>query len=272
MDAHNKNQFLNQHLSKLQTEFILIDYGPCPDWSRGEHRRRRDTMYLITEGQGKITINGQEFFPKKNDMVLLPKNSIVSLYSENETCYTKYWCEFFMHFNGISLFDVIKFPYVVSLDDISYPRQLMDRLINLHLMTDTASAFMLKATLLELMSIFLSSSTESTNIVKTDAFRDKIKKYIDDNITDSLDVKKLADEMSFNEKYFISLFKRHFSTTPAKYIKMIRLEKAKQLLLYTDDKAVYIVNKIGYSNIQKFSRDFKEYTGFTPTQFRQNFK
>ncbi len=90
-NPHSQNQLLNQYISKLEIRFILIDNGLCPDWSREEHTRMRDCFYLILDGQGKITVNGEEFYPKKDDMVLLPKNSRVSLYSENETCYNKYW-------------------------------------------------------------------------------------------------------------------------------------------------------------------------------------
>lgn len=271
MDMHNKNILLNQHLSKLQTELILIDHGLCPDWSRGEHRRRRDCIYLILEGQGKITINGTAYYPKKNDMVLLPKNSIVSLYSENETCYNKYWCDFIMHFDGISLFDVIDFPYVISLDDISRPKELLDLIDQLHLKTDAASALMINAALLELVAMFLKNDNRTVESVKEDEFVSHIKKYIEDNLDEPLSIKTLANEMCFNEKYLIHIFKQHFGMTPARYIKMLRLEKAKQLLIYTDLKAVLIVNNIGYSNIQKFSKDFKEYTGLSPTEFRKNF-
>lgn len=271
MDSHNKNLLLNQSLSKLQTELILIDHGLCTDWSRGEHRRRRDCIYLILGGKGEITINGKVYYPQKNDMVLLPKNSIVSLYSENETCYNKYWCDFIMHFDGVSLFDVIDFPYVVSLDDITRPKELLDLIDELHLKTDAASALMINAALLELVSIFLRNGNRNVEKLKEDEFVKHIKAFIEKNIAEPLSVKILADEMCFNEKYLIYLFKMHFGTTPARYIKMIRLEKAKQLLLYTDLKAVSVVNKIGYSSIQKFSKDFKAHTGFSPTEFRKEF-
>lgn len=65
MDPHNQNQLLNQRLSRLQAEFILIDHGLCPDWSREEHTRRRDCLYLILDGKGKITVNGNTFYPEK---------------------------------------------------------------------------------------------------------------------------------------------------------------------------------------------------------------
>ncbi|MCC8160447.1 MAG: AraC family transcriptional regulator [Oscillospiraceae bacterium] len=272
MDPHNQNQLLNQRLSRLQAEFILIDHGLCPDWSREEHTRRRDCLYLILDGKGKITVNGNTFYPEKNDMVLLPRGSRVSLYSENETCYNKYWCGFIMSVDGRSLFDVIDFPYMVHLENIDYVKSLFDRLDALHIQTDAASALMIKASLVELVSIFLKNDTHKSTDVKSSVFADETRRFIQENLDSHLTVKALADKMRYNEKYFISLFKKHFGTTPAYYIKTARLEQAKHELLYTDHKSAYIVNKIGYSTAQKFSKDFKAYTGFSPMKFRELFK
>ena len=273
MDVHSKNQILNQRLSRLQTEFILIDHGLCPDWSRQTHRRRRDTIYLILDGQGKITINGTEIYPKKNNLVLLPRNSMVSLYSENETCYNKYWCEFIMHFDGVSLFDVIDFPYMIELDDISRALELFELLDTLHLRNDAAAALQINAALLELISMFLENDARDTSHdAKDNPFADKMKNYIESHITENLSVKRLASVMNFNEKYFIDVFKDNFRTTPAKYVKTVRLETAKHELLYSDVKVSSIPGRIGYSSPEKLSKDFKEYTGFSPSKFRRSFK
>ncbi len=273
MDVRNQNQFYKEYISRLQTEFILIDHGLCPDWSRETHKRKRDSIYLILDGQGKITINGQEIYPKKNCMVLLPKNSMVSLYSENETCYNKYWCDFIMQIGDASLFDVIPFPYMIELNDISHAKELLDRLDRLHLSTDAASALLIKSTLIELVALFLENSTNNVWYRSiNDPFNEKVETFIYKHISEHIAVKRLADEMGFNEKYFIDLFKRHFRTTPALYIKNIRLERAKHELLYSDKKLTYIVDEIGYSNIQMLSKDFKAYTGFSPSAFRKQFK
>ena len=84
MNPLNQNLLLNERLSKLETKLILIDHGLCPDWIRPEHVRMRDTMYLILGGEGKISVNGTTLHPRRNDLVLLPRNSRVSLYAKSE--------------------------------------------------------------------------------------------------------------------------------------------------------------------------------------------
>lgn len=154
MNVHNQNQIFNQYISKLQTEFILIDHGLCPDWVRETHRRRRDTIYLILSGQGEITINGKTFHPVKGDMVLLPKGARVSFHSDNKSCYNKYWCEFTMSIEGVPLFNMLDCPYVVKAADMERAKNILDRLDELHLKTDIVSALLSKALLLELVALF----------------------------------------------------------------------------------------------------------------------
>ena len=91
-------------------------------------------------------------------------------------------------------------------------------------------------------------------------------------MSEDLSVKTLANKMGFNEKYFIYLFKQHFNSTPAHYVKNIRLEKVKSELLYSDNSLMHVSYNVGYSNTQKLAKDFKAYTGLTPTEFRRKFK
>ena len=72
----------------------------------------RDCFYLILDCQGKITVNGEEFYPKKDDMAWHCRKIQGYRHTpKNETCYNKYWCDFSATINGKSLFDIIDFPY-----------------------------------------------------------------------------------------------------------------------------------------------------------------
>jgi AraC-like DNA-binding protein len=53
------------------------------------------------------------------------------------------------------------------------------------------------------------------------------------------------------------------------YIKHIRLEKAKELLVQTNYPIYEIANKVGYSDANYFSRSFSKIYGVSPTMCRQ---
>jgi AraC-like DNA-binding protein len=53
------------------------------------------------------------------------------------------------------------------------------------------------------------------------------------------------------------------------YIKHIRLEKAKELLILTKYPIYEIANRVGYSDANYFSRSFSKIYGISPSQCRQ---
>jgi AraC-like DNA-binding protein len=53
------------------------------------------------------------------------------------------------------------------------------------------------------------------------------------------------------------------------FIKHIRLEKAKELLIQTNYPIYEIANKVGYSDANYFSRSFSKIYGVSPTVCRQ---
>jgi AraC-like DNA-binding protein len=268
-NMHNKNIILNNYISKLQTEIVYIYHGLCPDWNFDTHKRVRNTLYLILDGQGEITIDGTKYYPKKNDMVLLPQNSNVSLHAKNESCYNKYWFDFFLQFEDVSFFDMVDIPLVVHFDDISEPLSLLSSMEQLLTKNDVCSALDLKASFLKLISLFISQGANQPEVVlKENDFVRKMKQYIEEHLDEHLSVKQLAEVANFNEKYFISVFKKNFGYTPARYLHVQRLEKAKHYLAYTPMKITAISNEVGYSSSQNFSNDFKTYTGYTPLEYR----
>ena len=59
------------------------------------------------------------------------------------------------------------------------------------------------------------------------------------------------------------------NNTLEKYIINFRVEKIKELMVYTNATLVDISFKLGFSSVAHLSRQFKEQTGMTPSHFRQ---
>ena len=54
------------------------------------------------------------------------------------------------------------------------------------------------------------------------------------------------------------------------YLKLIRMQKAEQLLLSTFLSVKEIMNRVGISNESYFSREFKRTFGLAPLQYRNS--
>ena len=48
---------------------------------------------------------------------------------------------------------------------------------------------------------------------------------------------------------------------------MVRIDKAKELLLQNQDRIFVIAQKVGFNDTSYFNRIFKKVTGYTPKEF-----
>jgi AraC-like DNA-binding protein len=111
-------------------------------------------------------------------------------------------------------------------------------------------------------SMLIQLCQKNSNLSKISRVIDYIIEHTEENI-ELNDMAKLAD-MSVNN--FHKLFKQAMNDTPIQYIKKIRLEKAKQLILYNKIKVVDASQTVGYESVSQFSREFKRYFGCPPSQ------
>jgi YesN/AraC family two-component response regulator len=81
-----------------------------------------------------------------------------------------------------------------------------------------------------------------------------------------------AEQYSMSPIYLGRLFKQYTAKSIAEYINSIRVEKAKKLLINTDNPVNEIVKEIGFTYANYFYSIFKKYNGVTPTEYRQKQK
>ena len=65
---------------------------------------------------------------------------------------------------------------------------------------------------------------------------------------------------------FHRTFKQVTTDSPMQYIKKIRLNKAKSLIVHQGTRANEAAYKVGYESTSQFSREFKLYFGVPPTE------
>lgn len=85
----------------------------------------------------------------------------------------------------------------------------------------------------------------------------------------SFSVQDVIEQIGISKNYFTSLYKEKAGIGFWEYVTQLRMEKAKEKLLMSDDTVAAIAQETGYENEYYFSRKFKEYTGMSPKQFRQ---
>lgn len=99
---------------------------------------------------------------------------------------------------------------------------------------------------------------------------DQIIMYIKQNFDNcNFSIQDVATNFGMNFSYMSQYFKSHFNQTIIDYITELRIEKAKKLLAGSSISLKYVAEETGYYNVSSFIRRFKQVTGTTPGQYRE---
>ena len=89
-----------------------------------------------------------------------------------------------------------------------------------------------------------------------------------EKINESIDLKKVAADLGVSYSKFRIDFKKQTGTSPLQYHLLLKIEKAKELLVRTDQTQKSIAYSLGFDTDHYFNRLFKQKTGLTPRQYR----
>lgn len=99
-----------------------------------------------------------------------------------------------------------------------------------------------------------------------------IAEYIDTNYAQKLLLSDIAEQQELSLPYLSHFFKENFGVSFQQYVSKIRCEKARQLLLLTNDSLLDISISAGFSDPKYFNHSFREQYGCTPKEYRKNFE
>ncbi|MBM7585601.1 two-component system response regulator YesN [Bacillus pakistanensis] len=110
--------------------------------------------------------------------------------------------------------------------------------------------------------------TCSKQTVQRSSIIQSILDYIHEHYSEELSLKTLSQRFHINSIYLGQLFQKELGIVFSEYINHFRIEKAKELLKNTHQKAGKIGKCVGYSDTTYFYKQFKKSVGVTPTEWR----
>jgi len=79
----------------------------------------------------------------------------------------------------------------------------------------------------------------------------------------------LAKVAGMSEYHFVRVFHESTGLPPLRFLSALRLARARDMLISTDDSVIEICLDVGYSSIGTFTRRFTELVGISPLRLRQ---
>lgn len=89
------------------------------------------------------------------------------------------------------------------------------------------------------------------------------------NLSSRPSVAQLARSVNMSRWHFCHLFKAEMSQSPSHFIETLRMREAQRMLSETFLSVKEIRAKLGNIDRSHFSREFRNFCGMTPTEFRR---
>lgn len=100
----------------------------------------------------------------------------------------------------------------------------------------------------------------------------KAKVLLSENLGNKYTPEDVALSLGVGYSWLRKAFKQYTGMAPGNYQQQIRLQKARELLAYTNKPVKEISGELGYESIHYFSRLFFQKEKISPTDFRKKFK
>lgn len=96
--------------------------------------------------------------------------------------------------------------------------------------------------------------------------------YINDHLGNAeLSVSSIAQAVKMSEPGFRRTFKAIYKMTPSQYISMQKIARAKEMIIYSDERLSWISDELGFCDAFHFSHIFKREVGCSPSEYRKRF-
>ena len=134
---------------------------------------------------------------------------------------------------------------------------------------DTIMGHRYLATIIEAMAEVCLRISECLSFLSTDARLQRVVSYVENNYSEKLNLKGVAELFYYNCAYLGKSFKKHTGKSFSEYLDMLRIDAAKKMLVDTGMKVYEISAAIGYTNTDYFHSKFRKYAMESPLAFRK---
>ena len=282
------------NLSVDQLHFLTLNVGFAQhngDWNWKHVRSPFARLYYVTEGEAQVEIGSACYKLTPNHLYFIPA------FTEHSYVCQASFSHYYIHIyedqqHSAGILDEYSFPIEVDAQatDLELIKRLSDMNPFLKLPESNPQAYDNQPTLISnirlnkqrplynkmesrgilfiLMSRFFKEAVAKAE-VKDDRIHQTMA-YIRKHLDCHIDIDMLADKACMSKDHYIRVFKRETGETPNVYITKRKLEKAELALATSDLSIKSIAQMLGYSDYSYFNRVFKQNTGVTPQQYREN--
>ena len=235
-----------------------------------------ELLYFV-EGTAITSCNLQEYKAKQGCILIVNGNELhTGIISQNNSAF---YC---IQFDPFFFHNLIGNEYVIFENFFKDKdcTDVLDRLISVYMQPRSIKNIIeYKKISHEFFALLVERHTK--NILDEEHYKKHFKRldtfhhiidYIEENYMKELSVPMIAAEFNISASHLAHFFKQYSGKSLIEYVNELRIQKAKLFLEREELAITDIALKVGFSDINYFSRKFKAVTGKTPTEYKKSLK
>lgn len=254
-------------LEKLQILWVSKTYA-APGAAVKMHQHPYYHMFHIRCGSIRFTAGQQEYRLQAGQTVLVPQGVEHGYVNEESVTMEDYEIKFQVTANPAR--------QAVLLSDNPLVGQLMEQILqeyaDLGNRADDA-AFSYMTTILHLMTRQERyEKKRSFQFADADSYSPLVQRivhHLEKHYAGEFSLDELAAELDYHKSYLCVAFKKETGMTIVDWLNMVRIRRAVELIVGSDQSLLQIAAMCGFSSDSHFTRTFSKYVGVTPGQFRR---
>ncbi|WP_010530023.1 helix-turn-helix domain-containing protein [Lentibacillus jeotgali] len=260
--------YLNPERFILKPALATIHCEPNWEWKKREKPMPNYDLFYVWNGEGELVLNGETYRIEKGHCFLFkPGDETTATHNPQNPFVLTY-----IHFDVMDTPQLIPSSHQIVDKRINF-ESLLTQYVRLSLIQPYGAKIEAKLILKQLVIQLLREEKEkqaelkdaSHSLVETVR---EIANHIQQHPGKPHTVGSLAARADLSERYFSQKFKKIIGHTVKTYIVYCRIKRAEHLLHYAGMTVTETASVLGYNDLHFFSRQFKKYTGKSPSQVR----
>ncbi|QGQ98241.1 AraC family transcriptional regulator [Paenibacillus psychroresistens] len=232
--------------------------------------------YLIV-----YTISGKGYLQYNEKRHTLQQGQVFFIscmdYQYYETDSDELWELLWVHFDGGSSrafyeqFHLARDP-ILTLNAHSPVPTLINELLELQIHQDARTELLSSQAIVQILTDLLLHTLNRNQESQTRFLPDSILQtqlFLKDQLHEKISLDRLSAQFSISKFHLAREFKKYTGLTPNEYLINLRINKAKELLKYSEIPVQEIASKVGFDNVSHFINQFKKQENATPLSFRK---
>ncbi len=239
------NQFKIQTISNIDTAISSFDGF---------------TFAFVLSGNIQLSLGENSFDMFENNAVLiLPRETFSFMsYNKSKVVFCQFYRDFLRELNELTVNSEAVMP-IFSINE----KHIIENLTSSQPLLEKSSLYIISHK-------FLNCCALKPRNDKVFDFINQTTKFIADNFDKDISLDSIAKFYGYSYNYMSMMFNTTFKAPFNQVLNTFRLKKAEDLLISTQKTIIDIAFSCGFKSLRSFNRNYQQYFGLSPSEFRKS--